>query len=425
MCVPTEGSPGRLKILVLSPVEPHPPVGGWPNVVYHDILNLLRRGHQVHVLAVSEGAEASAVVMQEHCPTRYFSRPKRPRLRQVVTNLGNRLPLSIARYADFRMLEAASEVIYREGIEIVLAEDVAMAPYGSLLRSRFHIPFFIRAHNVDTEVFGRFVAGKGNPFVRAVAGWQLRKIKAYEGSILESADGFSMISESDAEEARRLFSKLEPVVVGAGADLERLRPPEEVRDSTVIMHLGTLTQFTKLEAMEWFVNEVLPLIRQVRPDVTLELAGSAPPDAFRGVEGVNVLGIVEDEREQLWRGRVFVAPQFVGSGIRLKILNAMASGNAIVCTPVACEGIPLVDGRHALIREEASEFATAVLALLADERQAERLGRNARLLAEECYAWDGIAAQLEQQLLQAIARSKEAGKPPRATPVEQPQVAHS
>lgn len=400
---------GPLRILVLSPIEPYPPNGGWALVVYNDLLNLQNRGHELHLLANTSNATADPGPMERVCHTQYFYKYKPPRWRQVIANAGDRLPFSVARYVNREITEAARRIIALHGIDVVLCEDVAMGTYGPALNDEFQTPFFIRGHNVDTQILQRFLAEQRNPVLRVLGRWQERKLRSYEGSILGQADGFSMITESDAAEVRRLFPNLKPAVVGAGTDLSYFQNPGEPRQPSVIIHVGSLTAFTKLEALLWFCREVLPLIRKQRPDATLELVGSAPAEAFAAFERVSALGRVPDERPYLWHGRVFIAPQFVGSGVRLKILNAMATGNAVVCTPIACEGIPLRDGEHALIRETPSQFADAVLSVLGDDALADRLGRNGRRLVEAKYGWDVIVAELERLLRQAIAKARRAG----------------
>jgi len=375
-------------------------------VVYNDVLNLREHGHEVFLLANSHNAGADAATMERICPTQYFYQRKKPRWLQVVGNVGRRLPYSVARYVNRQMAAAARQIIARHDIDVVLAEDVAMAAYGPLLREELGVPFFVRGHNVDTQVFERFVTSQRNPVLRLLGGWQKRKMQAYEGSILAAADGFSMITEQDADQIRRLFRGLEPAVVGAGTDLRRFQFSDQPREPLTIMHVGSLTEFTKLEPMLWFAREVLPMVRQRHPDARLELVGKTPSDAFAPLDGVTVVGRVPDERPYLQRGRVFIAAQFVGSGVRLKILNAMATGNAIVCTPVACEGLPLVDGEHALVREAADDFADAVTLLLENDALAGKLGRNARRLVEEKYDWAGIVAGLEELLQQVVDKRR-------------------
>jgi glycosyltransferase involved in cell wall biosynthesis len=190
-----------------------------------------------------------------------------------------------------------------------------------------------------------------------------------------------------------------------GIDVKYFQPPSQPRQANCIMHVGTLTNYTKLEPMLWFCEKVLPIVRGRISEAELHLVGRTPTEPFQRLANVFVQGVVDNEIPYLQRGRVFISPQFVGSGIRVKILNAMATSNAIVCTSVACEGIPMRDGTHALIRDDPESFAQAVLSLLQDEEQAQRIGKNARQLAIHHASWPHIAAELESSLSRTIDRA--------------------
>jgi glycosyltransferase involved in cell wall biosynthesis len=367
-------------------------------VVYNDIRHLVEAGHDVFLLSVSNGHAPDPAPMKAICRTEYCYVAKPQRWRQVLRNVGDPLPYSVARYVHERLADRAIAVARQNWIDVVLIEDVAMASYGPVLRAACGLPFLIRCHNIDTAMFGRFVAEERRTALRLLGRWQLRKMRAYEASMFRTADAVSVMSEEDAAEARRLFPNVDLRVVGAGTDLNRYRPPEGPREPNVMAHVGTLSAFTKREAMVWFAREVLPRVRQSRPDVSLELVGEVPKDVFRQYPGVQVIGRVEDDVPYLHRGRVFVAPQFVGSGVRLKLLNAMATANAIVCTPLASEGLALQDGEHALICNDAERMSDAIISILGDARLAMRLGHGARRLAEQRYGWKAVVARLERAL---------------------------
>lgn len=395
----------KMRILVLSALEPYPVRSGYQIVVYYDLMHLQKLGNEVYLMAITHSKDTQTQAKEKICRSQYFYKHKPPRWRQVLANTGNRLPFSISRYIEGRLMEGAKSLLRQERVDVVLIEDVAMGSYGPVLRDACGVPFFIRAHNVLTSTVRRFVSRQRNPIRRWAGRWQLGKLVRYEESILRTADGFSMITDVDAAAIRRQYSGLQPTVVGAGTDLERFQVSTESRRANVIIHVGTLTAYTKLDGMVWFCRKVLPIIRREKADAKLELIGAGPAEVFATSKGVTFIGRVADERPYLVRGRVFIAPQFVGSGVRLKILNAMATGNAIVCTPVAAEGIPLVDGEHALIRNTAEGFASGVLSLFDDNQLAKHLGQNARSMVEQEYDWSGIIAGLEG-LLHSVTQKR-------------------
>lgn len=132
--------------------------------------------------------------------------------------------------------------------------------------------------------------------------------------------------------------------------------------------LGTLGYLPNLDGARWFVEEILPAVRERRPDARVALVGSSPPAALAGLvrPGVELVGPVEHVGRELAASDVFVAPLRAGSGVRLKLLEAFASGIPVVATSLAAEGLDVRDGVHLAIADDERTFADAVVRLLED-----------------------------------------------------------
>jgi glycosyltransferase involved in cell wall biosynthesis len=149
----------------------------------------------------------------------------------------------------------------------------------------------------------------------------------------------------------------------------------------------------------WFYNAVLPLIRRQTPDLQFWVVGSNPPPAIAELNedpNVMVTGFVEDVRPYLADGAVIVVPLRLGSGTRLKILDAWAMEKAIVSTRLGAEGLQATHGEDILLADEPDRFAECVLSLLVDGEKRSRLGKAGRRLAESTYGWSAIAPKLDQ-----------------------------
>jgi glycosyltransferase involved in cell wall biosynthesis len=146
------------------------------------------------------------------------------------------------------------------------------------------------------------------------------------------------------------------------------------------------------------VDEVLPLITSVLPDARFYAVGQSPHRrlaALAGHPSVGITGRVPDTRPYIAGAGVYVIPLRIGGGTRLKVLEAMAMGQAIVSTRLGCDGFPLEDGREVRFADAPDAFAKAVIALLQSQAQAEALGRAARTYVENNYGWDIIVPRLE------------------------------
>jgi len=154
-----------------------------------------------------------------------------------------------------------------------------------------------------------------------------------------------------------------------------------------------------VDAVVWFVREVLPLLRDEKPELRFWVVGQNPHArlaAFSANPGVLLTGRVDDVRPYIAAAGVYVVPLRIGGGTRLKVLEAMAMGKAIVSTRLGCEGFDLVPGQDLVVADSPAEFAAATLALLADADRRERLGRAARRFAASRYDWSAIIPRLER-----------------------------
>ena len=402
-----------LRILVLSPIEPFPVIGGWQTVIYNDIKYLSGRGHRMHVLALTYDPSRDPHDLSDVAEAEYFLIHKRPKWLQVAANLGRSLPYTIVRHHDERLVRRATELVRGDAVDVVLVEDVVMGRYAGLLKRAAKMPVFLRGHNVSTVVCQRFYETQRHPILRFLGRRQYRKFARFESAVMETFDGVSQISPSDAEEARRLNPRVEQQVLLSGVDLDYFAlAPFEGRDQDAVVHVGTLDGITKLPAMLWFYDRVLPRVRAKRPSARLELVGRMPSCRLRQSQRADLVvhGPVPDVRPYLAKGGAFIAPQFVGSGIRVKILHAMATGNAVVATTVACEGLPVTDGEEIFLADDEVTFAERVVQLLADAALRETMGLRARRLVEGRFGWPRIAEELERHLRRAMARCRRAGE---------------
>lgn len=187
------------------------------------------------------------------------------------------------------------------------------------------------------------------------------------------------------------------------------RPWAERRD---LMFIGGYDHTPNVDAVEWFVKQILPVVRRTVPDVVLHVIGSNPPEALTRLASpsVNVVGWVEDVEPWFDRARVFVAPLRYGAGMKGKVGHAMSHGLPLVTTSVGAEGMGLRDGEHALVADEAKPFAAAVVRLYEDEVLWSRLARSSLQHVEENFSERAVRARVAA-LFADPARAERAAGP--------------
>jgi glycosyltransferase involved in cell wall biosynthesis len=228
---------------------------------------------------------------------------------------------------------------------------------------------------------------------------QARRLRRREALYACAADLTLTVSAEDARAIERIAPGVRPVVVANGVDCSSSpRPGRSPVDVPTLLFTGKLDYRPNVDACEWLVREIMPLVWQDRPEARVVLAGRDPAPGVRDLAGprVSVTGeLGEDalraQREGAW---LYVVPMRMGSGVRFKALEAMAAALPIVSTTLGASGTAAVDGEHLVTRDDSTEFATAVAALLGDAARREALGAAARGLAEREHDWSRITPRL-------------------------------
>jgi glycosyltransferase involved in cell wall biosynthesis len=221
-------------------------------------------------------------------------------------------------------------------------------------------------------------------------------MRRWEPRYAQRFDRCITVSEAD----RRLLLDKNPLlsadVIPNGVDTVAYQRLSLSNGSPVLLFVGRMKYVPCADAMLYFHEQILPIIRQKIPNVELWIVGSNPPHEVRQLEGdhVRVTGQVDDVLPYYERASVCVVPLRAGSGTRLKILEAMALGRPIVSTSIGAEGLDVIQGQHLLLADGPEQFAATTLGLLEDRGLQERLARNARQLVTSRYDWDIAAKQL-------------------------------
>lgn len=232
----------------------------------------------------------------------------------------------------------------------------------------------------------------------------------FEARACEQASLCLAITEEDAQRVRRLAPDAQVSVSPAGVDLERYYPQPMDEEPGTVVYVGALNWPPNVDSVRWFRNELWPRIQKDEPTARWIIVGKDPPaDILRWPEedrSIAVTGFVDDVRAYLHRASVVVVPLRSGGGMRLKILEAMAAGKAVVSTPLGAEGIPASNNEEIVLAPADRTFAAAVVRLLRQGVDRKRIGKAARAWVEQ-YGWNRIAENLEREysaLLEARPR---------------------
>lgn len=302
-----------------------------------------------------------------------------------------RLPGQIRLFLDSAMRRAVRHELTSFVPDVVHATLARSAPYlPEPGRSHRHLDL---VDSLSLNIARRAAASP--PPTRLALSTEARLLMRYEARAVSAADSASLVAETDRNGAPGLE---DCAVVPNGVDLVTFPYRDPVSRPPVLIFFGNLGYFSALEAIRYLVQEVLPLVRAQRPDAELRLVGARPPSAVRAMgreEGVVVVGPVERMADALHGAAVATVPMFSGTGMKNKVVEAMATGTAVVTNAMGIDGIDAArPGTHYLQAETPSAFAQACVRLLDDADQRTRLASAGRRLVERHYTWDAAAQQL-------------------------------
>ncbi len=398
-----------MRILFLMPYLPYPPNKG----TALRNLYLLRgavRSHQVHLLTFGQDADRDAVevLRRELASLEVVAPPQRSNLERLA-GLPSALPDLATRLRSPDYRRKLDNLLEPGGFDLVQVEGLEMAPYamGIRLRAGGRKPLVLfDAHNAEHLLQrSAYRADLEDPRRWPAAAYsfiQWRKLLQYEQEVCRRVDGVVAASQADAAALHALEPSLRPRIIPNGVDTSlfgyRSRAGRTDGDGPTLVFTGTMDYRPNVDAAVWFCRRILPQIQRQHPAVRLLLVGRDPAPVVKDLAGPNVMvtGQVDDVRPYLYQSDIFVAPLRMGSGTRLKVLEAMACGLPVVSTAIGVEGIAARPGQEVLTADRPPEFAAAVLELLGSPPRAQELATRARLLAEHCYDWKAILPQMNQ-----------------------------
>lgn len=189
-------------------------------------------------------------------------------------------------------------------------------------------------------------------------------------------------------------------VIPDGVEVDAGWNPGSGQDSARLVFTGNMGYTPNQDAVAYFCRAIWPLVRRARPEATFDVIGKNPPSKLAAwlarQPGVTVAGFVPDLKAEMATRTLYVCPLRIGSGIKVKLLEAMACGMPIVATPISIEGMPVEDGRHLLIAGSAEAFAAKVDQALSDPARCRELGRQARRLVQERYDWTALGQDVDR-----------------------------
>lgn len=385
-----------MRILVLANVTPWPPRGG----AQLRILNLLDRVARQHdvVLGCHVWSTADAEGVAELNRRGLRTIGGRIRFPSTQRWIWNALLHGLRGCPPETVKMQAAELhalVLGGDYDVLQIEETILAPYFRSMPADRPRRRILTLHNVHFRQDLRLA--RIEPSLR----WQVTRrfnaawMRYYEPRIADAVDRVVTMSEADSAVLRQRAPEARIDVVPNGVDTRGLCMLPPADGPPALLFVGSMMYRPCVDAAIWLVREILPLVRRTHPETQVWIVGRGPEAEVLALagSGVTVTGEVDNLQPYYERATLTLAPIRAGGGTRLKILEAMAYGRAVVSTTIGAEGLGATDGTQLVLADDAAAIARAIAALLNDPERRQRLATAGRALVEAEYDWDRIAAR--------------------------------
>lgn len=380
-----------------------------------EIMRRLHKRHEIHFVAYEGGASPESIARAEEYSSEVYQIPDpieerslRPYLLEVGREFVSTLPRDARHYRTALMARRVSDLLSRHRFDACVCEFSYMAA-----NIRDLSRWIVMQHNVESMLIRRRVSYESARLIRKYFDIDSRRMAALERRVCREAAHIIAISDQDAATMKSLYGAERVSPIHAGVDANYFaRPPQPGPDWPAfdLVFVGKMGWPPNVDGAQWFVQSVLPLIREQRPECRLALVGQLPEEGIislgQNYPNVTVTGTVDDVRPWLWGASAAIVPLRIGGGIRIKIYEAMAAGTPLVSTTIGAEGLPVEPSEHLLLADDPRAFAEACLRILNDREAARRMAARAHLFVRERVSWDHTAREVEELISQNGFRSQ-------------------
>jgi glycosyltransferase involved in cell wall biosynthesis len=404
-----------MKIIWLSHVLSYPPLGGVTQRSYH-LIKQLAAHHELTLLSFNQRAirktqdeiDTAVQHFQGFCKAVHvvpipseFSQTQK--IRVLLSSILTLKPYTIRWLGSTQMASLLETTLGQEEFDLVFFDTISLWPYFQNLTNQATI---LDHHNIESDMLFRRIGKEKNWLRKAYFAWEAIRLRSYENRACPLFDRNVTCSSLDAT---RLLDRLPGLKVSAvpnGVDLDYFRSSPPSADARHLIFVGSMNWYPNVDAMRYFLEQIWGRLKSSIPAITMTVVGGNPPEflikASEQDSQLTVTGFVDDVRPFMDRAGIYLCPIRDGGGTKLKILNALAMGKAIVADPIACEGIDVEEGRSVLFASRPELYVKAVERLIDDGPLRRRLETEGRHLAEARYGYDNIGIMLSDTCEEAL-----------------------
>jgi glycosyltransferase involved in cell wall biosynthesis len=396
-----------MKVLWISQNLPYPPKRGVLLRNYH-LLKEASKFAEVSLIAILRqdilpffNSDTAARALNEFCRSVEIVRlpVEDSRLRflwVVFESLFTKAPFTVNWATSSVLFDAVERAVARAAYDVTYFDTIGLAGYRRLAINSARV---LNHHNIESGLFERRVSYEKSLLKRLYLRLEGQKLREYEATTVKDFDTNLVVSSLDASRLEEICQGASTSVVPNGVDLDYFRgsgqPPEPGR----LVMVSGMNWHPNLDAVLFMIRSIWPPLSQAMPNVKLTVVGASPPREVINLANrdprITVTGFVDDVRPYIDRAQVYLCPMRHGGGTRLKVLDALSMGAAMVATTMALEGIGVCPDRDVLVADTPEQFVRQVIRVVQDDLLRRQLGENGRSFVEREFSWAIVGRQLQ------------------------------
>jgi polysaccharide biosynthesis protein PslH len=391
-----------LKVLQISNKAPFPANDGSSIAIYNMAKGFLMNKVQLQLLTINTKKHYKpdeGVPADFRKKTNYKSVYKNTNttLLGAVLNLFSGSSYFVSRFNFGSFRSALIQMLQTNEFDVIQLEGLFIGVYIDIIRKYSRAKIVLRAHNVEYLIWERHIENEKSVLKKFYLSLQTRRLKRFEETVWHKVDAIVSITDIDKLQIQKLLPQKPVFTCITGVDVD-----EYGNDGSATLKGNTIFSFSSMdwlpnrEAVDWFLSNCWKQIHEAIPECKFVIAGRNMPQHLLklSLPNVQVIEKVADSREFYSTYEIMLVPLLSGSGLRIKIIEGMAYGKAIVSTKIGAEGIEVQSGENILIADTAEDFSEAVISLLRDPDKRLKLERAARKFAEEEFDNEKVVAKL-------------------------------
>lgn len=366
-----------MKVLQLTYRVPFPPTDGGSIGIYNITKGLHDNGCEIDLVAIntpkhSQPKDCMLPLAKQHD---VFVNTNISPFKLLANVFFKAIPYNVERFVSKDVEDKLVELLTKNSYDFIQVEGAFVAYYIDIIKQHCSCPVLVRTHNIEYVIWERLALNEKNPAKKWFYKHLGKRLRTFEASYYNKADGIAAITEEDKQRLLELNVKVPIQIVPAGVVLDKyLAAQDREAEANSIFSISALDWLPNLEGLDWFLKAIWPDLLKRKPELHFHIAGKSTPDWLKNssIPNVQVHGFVDDAIVFKKSYQLMLVPLLSGGGMRVKIIEGLAAKKCIISTSVGAEGIECTHGKDIVIANSPEEWVEAICHYIdqADERKA-------------------------------------------------------